>query len=205
MTLALGLSLLLLTVGKYLFQSKFMDFLILPFNNKYILLSHNKGRLFGWFHIFVTLFQFLNFSLFLYLLKQMLESSNSDTTFYPFLMILGLVVLLQTIKISLQVLKGYAFNSQELILDVVFTKITYLNYSSLIMFLGNILLIFVFKESMTLIYTVIILIFSVNAIGLIRLIKNHQNVIVLYLFYFILYLCALEIAPLVVIGSYLKG
>ena len=37
-----------------------------------------------------------------------------------------------------------------------------------------------------------------------KLLKNYQKILIPNIFYFILYLCALEIAPLVVIGSYLK-
>lgn len=205
MTLFLVLSLLLLTIGKYLFQTKFLNFLILPFNNKYLVLSTKKGRLLSWFHIFMTLFQFINLPLFVFLIKKTWEGSSSQNTLQLFFVFIALAIFFHSLKILAQLLKGYVFNTQELVWDLIYNKTTYLNYSSLVMFISNVILIYMLNDSKTVIYIALGLIFLINAIGLIRLVKNHQKVIVHYLFYFILYLCALEIAPLVVIGSYLKG
>ncbi|WP_422857869.1 DUF4271 domain-containing protein [Flagellimonas sp. S174] len=205
MTLVLVFSMLVMTLGKYLFQTKFLNFLILPFNNKYIMLSNKKGRLLNWFHIFMTIFQFINLSLFIFLMNRTWNGPSSQNTFEIFLIIVALIAAFQVVKIILQLFKGFAFNTQELVLDVIYNKSTYFNYSSLVMFLSNIILIYVLNNSKTVIYVAIGLILLINAIGLIKLMKNYQKVILPYLFYFILYLCALEIAPLVVIGSYLKG
>ncbi|PRX56537.1 DUF4271 domain-containing protein [Flagellimonas meridianipacifica] len=205
MTLALVLSMLVMTLGKYLFQTKFLNFLILPFNNKYIMLSNKKGRLLNWFHIFMTIFQFINLSLFIFLINKAWNGTSNQDTFEVFLITIALVIVFQTVKIFLQLFKAFAFNTQELVWDVIYNKTTYFNHSSLVMFLSNIILIYILNNSKTVIYIAIGLILLINAIGLIKLVKNHQKVIVSYLFYFILYLCALEIAPLVVIGSYLKG
>ncbi|MEM6863699.1 MAG: DUF4271 domain-containing protein [Bacteroidota bacterium] len=205
MTLALVISLFILTLGKYLFENKFFIFLILPFNNKYMVLSSKKGRLLNWFHILITQFQIINFSLFLFLIQGTWGDLSTQHIRYPFLFIYAGVLFFQLLKILLQFLKGFTFNTQELVLDMIYSKTTYLNYSSLVVFLGNVLLIYVLKDSKTVIYIVISLIIFINAIGLVKLLKNHQKAVVYYLFYFILYLCTLEIAPLVVIGSYLKG
>ncbi|WFO18183.1 DUF4271 domain-containing protein [Cellulophaga baltica 4] len=40
--------------------------------------------------------------------------------------------------------------------------------------------------------------------GWVTAIRNHQKLITNNFFYFILYLCALEIAPLVLLGDYFK-
>ncbi|MEM9075880.1 MAG: DUF4271 domain-containing protein [Bacteroidota bacterium] len=205
MTITLIISLLVMSLGKYLFQMRFLNFLILPFNNKYIVLSNKKGRLLSWFHIFMTIFQYINLALFIFLVKRIWDGPSNVNTFQLFLIIFGFVILFHILKTLLQLFKGFAFNTQELVWDLIYNKSTYFNYSSLVMFLSNILLIYVLKDSKTVIYIAIGFILSINAIGLLKLVKNYQKVIIHDLFYFILYLCALEIAPLVVIGSYLKG
>ncbi|MEM9361621.1 MAG: DUF4271 domain-containing protein [Bacteroidota bacterium] len=205
MTLTLVSSLLIMTLGKYLFKIKFLNFLILPFNNKYIVLSNKKGRLLNWFHIFMTFFQYINLALFIFLIKRMWFGYLTEDTFYFFLITLAFVTVFHVLKILLQLFKSFAFNTQDMVWDLIYNKSTYFNYSSLVMFVSNVLLIYVLKDSKTVIYVAIALILSINAIGLIKLVKNYQKVIINDLFYFILYLCALEIAPLVVIGSYLKG
>nr|WP_299338605.1 DUF4271 domain-containing protein [Allomuricauda sp.] len=206
MTIALILSLIVLTLAKYLFQGRFLNFLILPFNNKYIVLYSKKGRLFGWFHVLMTIFQLINLSLFLFLVwKAFTEAEDASKDYLSvFALILGSVIGFQILKVALQFFKGFVFNTQGFISEVVYSKFSYLNHSSLIMLLGNILLIYVLEDSKTVIYTAIIVVLSINVIGLINLLKNYQKVLVPHIFYFILYLCTLEIAPLVVIGSYLK-
>nr|WP_299171753.1 DUF4271 domain-containing protein [uncultured Allomuricauda sp.] len=203
MTIVLFLSMVILALGKYLFQARFLNFIILPFNNRYVVLHSKKGRLLNWFHILLTLFQLINLSLFLFLVIKTFFGFEEDPLL-SFLMIMGVVVLFQLVKLALQFVKGYVFNTQSLIAELLFNKTSYLNYSSLIMFVANVVLIYIAGSSKIVFYVAFILIVSINAIGFIKLLKNYQKAIVPNLFYFILYLCTLEIAPLVIVGTYLK-
>lgn len=203
MTLVLFFSMVLLTLGKYLFQNRFTNFMILPFNNKYLVFYHKKGRLLNWFYILLTLFQLVNLSLFVFLVQRAFYSSPTDDLTF-FFMVMGGLVLFQLLKILLQVAKGFVFNTLGLVSELLFNKTSYLNHSSLVMFMANVILIYIFKDSKTVIYMAFILIVSINAIGLVKLVKNHQKVIISNFLYFILYLCTLEIAPLIIVGSYLK-
>ncbi len=203
-TIVLFVSMIVLALGKYLFQSKFLNFIILPFNNRYVVLYNKKGRLLNWFHILLTIFQLINFSLFLFFVQKVFFDAQSSSSLFIFFVIAGVLLLFQLIKLLLQFLKGYIFNTTSLISELQFNKISYLNHSSLVMFISNVLLAYIFKDSRIIIYSTIILIVSINIIGLVKLLKNYQKAIIPYFFYFILYLCALEIAPLVIVGSYLK-
>jgi len=165
---------------------------------------NKKDTLLNWFNIFFTIFQLLNFSLFLYLARNILfEPENSS---YPFIyiIILGLLLVFLLTKIFLQLGNGFVFNNSKIISEFIFKKISYLNYSSIVMFLANVVLAYVLKESRTVIFVSIFLILFINAIGWFTIVKNHQKFIAGHFFYFILYLCALEIAPLVIIVGYLK-
>ncbi len=203
-TIVLFVSMIVLALGKYLFQSKFLNFIILPFNNRYVVLYNKKGRLLNWFHILLTVFQLINFSLFLFFVQKTFFDAQSNSNLFIFFVITGVLLLFQLIKLLLQFTKGYIFNTTNLVSELQFNKISYLNHSSLVMFISNVLLAYIFKDSRIIIYSTIILIVSINIIGLVKLLKNYQKAIIPYFFYFILYLCALEIAPLVIVGSYLK-
>ncbi|MGX1928468.1 DUF4271 domain-containing protein [Flagellimonas sp. 2504JD4-2] len=203
MTMVLFLSMVVLALGKYLFQNRFLNFIILPFNNKYVVLHSKKGRLLNWFHILLTLFQLVNFSLFLFLVAKTFFNFETEDLLF-FFIIMGGVVLFQLLKLVLQLVKGYIFNTQNLIAELLFNKTSYLNYSSLIMFVANVILIYIANDSKIVFYVAFILIVSINAIGFVKLLKNYQKAVVPHLFYFILYLCTLEIAPLVIVGTYLK-
>ena len=199
-------SLLLIVVAKRTFYNRFLNFIILPFNNKYIFLYNKKEKLVNWFHVFFTLFQIINLSLFVFLSWKVLFKFNQTSDISPFAypLILLSVLLFVSLKVALQLGNGFIFGSNKVISQLVFKKLSYLNYSSLIMFLANVVLSYVFKGSEIVIYVAFFLIFLVNCIGWATLVRNHQKFIANNFFYFILYLCALEIAPIVLISSYLN-
>ncbi|MBT8179175.1 MAG: DUF4271 domain-containing protein, partial [Eudoraea sp.] len=77
-TLVILISLVLLVIAKILFASRFMTFIILPFNSKYIFMYNKKDRLIHGFHLFMTAFQILNFSLYLYWILNILAGPSSN-------------------------------------------------------------------------------------------------------------------------------
>ncbi len=168
---------------------------------------NKKEKLLNWFHIFFTLFQVINFSLFIYLSVRVLFKKNAFVSIdssYHYPIILGGLLLFILVKVSLQLGNGFIFNSHKVISELIFKKLSYLNYSSLIMFVANVVLCYVFRDSQVVVYAAMFLILLINVIGWVTLLKNHQNFLASNFFYFILYLCALEIAPFVIIGSYLN-
>ena len=203
-TILIFVSLFLLTLGKYLFNGMFSHFIILPFNHKYLSLYNKKGKLYNWFHLILTLFQLINFSLFIYLAHNILQSKTYDGYPIGFLIVLGLLIIYLSVKIGVQIANGFVFNANELVASLIFNKISYFNYSSGIAFIANVILTYVLVGSKPVIYIGFFCILSINGIGIANALKNHQKLISINFFYFILYLCALEIAPLVIIGSYLN-
>ena len=197
-------SIFFMVIAKNLFYQRFLNFIILPFNNKYIFMYNKKDKLLNWFNIFFTLFQLLNFSLFIYLASNILSNSESDQYPVVFLIILGFLFLFLFGKILLQMGGGFVFNNNKIISEFIFKKLSYLNYSSIIMLASNIIITYVLTDSKIVVFASIFLIVVVNVIGWITIIKNYQKLISGYFFYFILYLCALEIAPFVIIVNYLK-
>jgi len=197
-------SILFLVIAKNLFYNRFLNFIILPFNNKYIFMYNKKDKLLNWFNIFFTIFQLLNFSLFIYLSSTILSNSESDLYPVVFVIILGFLFLFLFGKIFVQMGGGFVFNNNKIISEFIFKKLSYLNYSSIIMLAANIIIAYVLKDSKIVVFVSIFLIVVVNVIGWITIIKNYQKLISSYFFYFILYLCALEIAPFVIIANYLK-
>ena len=202
-TILIFLSLLFVVLAKGVFYSRFLNFIILPFNNKYIFMYNKKEKLLNWFNLFFGLFLIINFSLFLYLGRNILfePAQNSAIIVYP--LILGSLVLFLFIKLALQMGNGFIFGTQKTITEVIFKKLSYFNYSGLIMFVANVILTYIAIGSKVVFYVAFLLILLVNVIGWITILRNHQKFITSNFFYFILYLCALEIAPFILIGSYL--
>ncbi len=197
-TLVIFSSLLFLVVAKRYFYSRFLNFMILPFNNKYIFMYNKKDLLLNGFQFFFTFFQLLNFALFIYLAYGVV----SDTPPLPpvnYLTILGISMAFILVKIFLQMGNSAIFNNSKVVTELIFKKLSYFNYCGLVLVLANIILTYVLPTSKVVVYVGILLFLIINTAGWITLIKNHQKLITSYFFYFILYLCALEIAPLVLI------
>jgi hypothetical protein len=116
--------------------------------------------------------------------------------FFKLLFGIGALVL---IKILLERLIGSLFEIDALIDSYLFQKTTYKNYTGFVLLPINILLIYTLSPSKSMIYVILGLIFSINLIGFITSFKNHQKVLLNSLFYFILYLCALEIGPYLIL------
>jgi len=197
-------ALVLLSVSKYFFSSNFRMFLILPFNDKYLKTSRKKGKIFNWLHVLLTVFQIMTISLFVFLSNNVIKSQRID--FYPALywILLSALVAFICLKVVLQFGNGYFFQNVQTMANLIFEKLTYFNYSALLAFIGCVLLVYVLPGSKSLVYAITTSIILINLIGFIKVLRNHQKLIVSNFIYFILYLCTLEISPLVIIVSYLK-
>ena len=203
-TLTLLASLLFPLIAKSFYYSRFFSFIILPFNNKYITMYTKKEKLFNWFHILLSIFQIINTSLFIFLIWRtyLIPSEINNPYIYPIL--LAAVFLFLSIKTVVQLINGFVFNSYKKFNELIFRKLTYLNYSGIVLFIANVLLTYVLIDSKIVIIIALILFLAINIIGWVTVLRNYQKFISSYFFYFILYLCALEIAPLVIMGSFLK-
>ena len=203
-TLVILVSLVILVLAKRLFAIRFSNFIILPFNNKYIFLYNKKDRLLHGFHMALTLFMFLNLCLYITLVAGTLLPPETQAD-GAFLLVTGLVLLLFFGgKLLLQFAGGAVMEFSGLLASIIFKKMTYLNYSALLMFVANLLLGYVLRDSKIVVFTSLILIFAINLIGWIGILKIHQKLIASHVFYFILYLCTLEIAPFLIISNLLK-
>ncbi|NNC35789.1 MAG: DUF4271 domain-containing protein [Croceitalea sp.] len=203
-TITLFLTLAILAVCKYFFKTSFSSFMMLPFNKRYFGISNKRGKMFNWFHLLMTFFQVINMALFLYLARNILKGEIFNA--YPAIYGVSLLILMTFLifKFILQMGNGYFFENYPTMTDVVFEKLSYFNYSSLMAFFGNLFLVYILQGSKAVVYLTILLILLINIIGWVNTIRTHQKLIVTNFLYFILYLCTLEIAPLVIIGTYLK-
>jgi hypothetical protein len=74
-------------------------------------------------------------------------------------------------------------------------KVTYRTYVGVLLLPVNAILFYNTNASDFLFYCIIALIVATNLLTYVVSLKNYQNFLIGKLFYFILYLCALEIAP----------
>ena len=203
-TLTLMGSLIFPLLAKGFYYSRFFSFLILPFNSKYISMYTKKEKLFNWFHILLSLFQILNTTLFLFFVWRAYIPATEEKNPFIFPLLLAAVFIFLSAKTLVQLFNGFVFNSYKTFNELIFRKLSYLNYAGIVLFIANVLLTYVLINSKIVIIITSILFLAINIIGWVTVFRNYQNFISSYFFYFILYLCALEIAPLIILGSLLK-
>lgn len=184
----------LVCLSKFLFESRFHTYLEVISNSKYVKIYTKEQK-------FIDLFDallFSNFTLsatvFIYISYNILIESNSFELTWLLKLALGIASFL-LIKTLLERLIGSLFEIDNLIDLYLFQKLSYLNYSGFILFISSLLLLFSILPSKPLIFITIVVVGLINLIGFATLIKSHQNLILNNFFYFILYLCTLEIGP----------
>jgi hypothetical protein len=98
-------------------------------------------------------------------------------------------------KVLIEKIIATSFHIEEFVEQFNHQKVTYRTYIALILLPIN-MLFFYFDPISKVVPTLIIAIVIVaNLVTYFISVKNYQNLILSKLFYFILYLCALEIAP----------
>ena len=204
-TIIIVICILLLAIAKFIFANRFNDFLVSIGNSKYLkiyareqkFIDQFDGLLFANLVLSASLFGFLGYNTF--------SHDTLDFNITLFLKIVTAVGSLILIKILLERLIASLFEIDALIDSYIFQKTNYKNYIGLIFLVSNILLWFSLTPSKILIYIIIGIIALVNVIGIIISFSIYQKVILRNLFYFILYLCALEIAPYIILYKTLKN
>lgn len=88
-----------------------------------------------------------------------------------------------------------SFNMEEFVEQYNLQKVNYRTYISLLLLPVNVFLFYNDNVSIMVIYVLIGIILVANLLTYLNSLKIYQNLIIGKLFYFILYLCALEIAP----------
>ena len=145
--------------------------------------------------ISISIFAFVSYS------TLVNPSEFEVTNFFKLLFGIGVLFL---IKVLLERLIGSLFEIDELIDSYLFQKTTFKNYTGFVLFPINCILIYTLNPSKSIIYVIIALIILINLIGFISTFKNHQKLLLNNIFYFILYLCALEIGPYLILYKLIK-
>ena len=204
-TVSIVVCLVFITVAKLLFSNRFNDFIEIIGNSNYLKIYIKNQKFINIFDGLLFINLVISLTIFVILIINNLESNfklQNIELYYKLFIGLGSVLI---IKVLLDRLIGSLFEIDELMNDYVFQKITYKNYFGLILLPINILLIYAITPTKSIIFIAIILLFTVNFMGFLESLKSHLNLIKSNLFYFILYLCALEIAPYIILYKVLNS
>ncbi len=197
-TILLLFSVVLIAVTKLAFTARFDDFLTLISNSRYLKIYSRDQKFIDLFDGLLFLNLIISMTLFAVIAMRQLSDGFENEIDLLFKLAIGLGAIF-LIKILVERLLGSLFEIDELIDSYLFQKINYRNYIGLILIPINALLLYTITPSENVVYAVIFILLFINVIGIVTTLKSHQKLLFNNILYFILYLCALEISPYIIL------
>nr|WP_315156684.1 DUF4271 domain-containing protein [uncultured Flavobacterium sp.] len=188
------LSLLLIALTKSVFENRFNDFTKLIYSDKYIKLYRDSSHLMSGFTLALFVVQIISITFFLQLfLSYYGRASKSD--WMLFIQLFTFITYFILAKFLLEKIIATAFKIEEFMEQFNLKKVTYRTYIGLIILPIDLILYYFDVFSKNIFLPIFVIALIINLFTYLLTIKNYQSLIMSKLFYFILYLCALEIAP----------
>jgi len=184
----------LLVLVNLINQKRFRSLFVLPYNNMYTI-TYNQSFL-NIFNILLFITSNLTLNLFIYLLLQTFYPDKFLAYNYLYIHITILNILYWIIRYSLEFFVSYIFDLRAWQQKVTLIKMSYFFSSTLYLLIFLIFIIYTPSYKVTLLYITSAFYFILVVVRYYHFIRVYKNELITYLFYFILYLCALEIAPL---------
>ncbi len=193
-TLIIVLSLVFIAIAKSAFESRFNDFIKLIVSNKYNKIYRESSHLMSGFNVLLLMVNLISFSFFIQLIFFHLGiGEKADWILFSRIFTLLTVFILS--KFLIEKIIATVFGIEEVIEQFNLQKVTYRTYIGLLLLPLTIILYYSNNIANAIIYSIIIVLLTINLLTYFISLKIYQNFIFSKFFYFILYLCALEIAP----------
>jgi len=182
---------ILLAIVSVIYKKRFEDFIKLPISNNYFIGKGKSDEIKHPFNMALFSIQLISISLFIYLFFSEEAKTNSSL----FLQILIGVSIFILVKLIVEKMMGTIFSMEGFINQFIFQKFTYRNFTSLLIFVANLFFYFTFKPNLItlLVFTSVLVLF--NLLIIFYSLKNYRTLLFSNFFYFLLYLCTLEISP----------
>lgn len=185
---------IIVVVVKSVFETRFQEFMKLIVSDKYTKIYRDASYLMSGFTIFLFVVQLFSVALFIQLaLHNFLHLEKTDLIL--FIQITTFLIVFVLSKFLFEKIIATSFSIEEFADQFNLQKVTYRSYVGLLLLPVNAVLFYNTHTSNFIYFAIIAAIVGGNLTSYIISLKNYQNVVFGKLFYFILYLCALEIAP----------
>lgn len=193
-TLLFVLSFAIIAITKSVYENRFGDFVNLLFSDKYSKIYRDSSHLKSGFTISLFLVQVISFAFFIQF-SLSLFGYASKTDWILYIQIVTFLIFFILSKYLIEKIIATAFNIEEFVEQFNLQKVTYRTYIGLFILPINVILFYHDSISKNIPLIIILMILIFNILAYLISIKNYQKLIFSKLFYFILYLCTLEIAP----------
>ena len=189
----------LLAFAKHFYPKRFHEFAMLPLTNQYFFVHGKNDELNHPFNIMLFVMQIICVSIFVFLLFKVFNPIEVQKNEWLFLQICTGYSVFVLIKFSLEKIVANIFSMDAIINNYLYQKLSYRNFLGILFFAGNLFFLYIYPPT-----SLALLVFggsllALNAIALLYSYKKNGKLILRNFFYFILYLCALEISPYIIL------
>ncbi|MBU3822102.1 DUF4271 domain-containing protein [Flavobacteriaceae bacterium XHP0103] len=198
-TILIVIGLIFIAIAKLISPRRFDDFMLVLGNSKYLKIYIKDQKFFDRFDAVLFFNLIISSGIFGFIIYRLIYTGITEPSInimFKLVVAIGAFIL---IKVLIERLIGSLFEIDKIIDSYLFQKITYKNYLGILLLPINALLLYTITPSLNIIYAIVILLLIVNIVGIITTFKAHQSSLKRNMFYFILYLCALEIAPYIIL------
>ena len=184
----------IIAVNKTVSSIRFSEFVRLAYSDKYTKIYRDSSNLMNGFTLSMFVLQLLSFSFFtLLVLTQFDKAEKNNIIIYVQILTFLTVFILS--KYLIEKIIATAFKIEEFTEQFNLLKANYRTYFGFILLPINIILFYNPIDSDLFFWVLLFALFAINIVTYIVALKLYQNLLIRKIFYFILYLCTLEIAP----------
>lgn len=184
----------LIAINRTVYETRFAEFVKLAWSDKYTKIYKEGGNLMSGFTISFFAIQIISFAFLIQFFLSYFNLVEKDS-WVSFIQIFTLVAVFILSKYLIEKIIATSFNIEEFNEQFNLHKVNYRTYIGMLLLPINIILFYNEPPHIIVIWIIIGLIVLTSAASYLISLRLYQNAIIGKLFYFILYLCALEIAP----------
>ncbi|MNQ81513.1 hypothetical protein D3C85_965360 [compost metagenome] len=194
-TLLFVVTFAVVAMTKSAYETRFSEFSKLIFSDKYAKIYRDNNHLKSSFTIGLFFVQIISFAFFILLTLNIFDDSIKKTDWILFIQIATFLLYFILAKYLIEKIVATSFNIDDFADLFNLQKVTYRTYIGVLILPINAVLFYYDNIPQIIPLVIIGVSLCLSLYSYFISIKTYQNVIIGKLFYFILYLCALEIAP----------
>jgi hypothetical protein len=184
----------IIVVNKTISSVRFNEFIRLAYSDKYTKIYKDSNNLMSGFTVSMFALQLFSFSFFILLVLNQFGKTDK-TNGIVYIQIFTFLTVFILSKFLIEKIVATAFKIEEFNEQFNLLKVNYRNYFGFILLPINIILFYNTFDSKLFFLILLVTLFTINITTYIVALKLYQNLLMRKIFYFILYLCTLEIAP----------
>ncbi|MGB3775954.1 MAG: DUF4271 domain-containing protein [Leeuwenhoekiella sp.] len=202
-TAILVVCLVLLAITRYTYERRFLNFIGVIGSDKYLKKS-GKDKFQDPFNLMLFTVQLLSISAFIYLILVKFKLTPVLSTQVLFLRVIICYRLVIGVKFLMERIVAVLFNGEEILRPYHYNQLVFRNFFGMVLIPINALFAYNAMPGKYTIIGILIFLVLVNVFSIVSIVRRYEKLIINNFFYFILYLCALEIAPYLILYKLLS-